>query len=149
MRAIRHGDAHGLGVLRLLLLLLLLPVVRLLRGHVLPLLLRLLEEGLPVPLLLLRPRLEVLLQLLPLVVAPWQLAGRLLMPPAAAKLVRLLLIVGVGLLHVLLRVLRVLLLLLMVVLWILLRILLRRSVLRVCMSRRCMLGIGGSSVASG
>jgi hypothetical protein len=54
-------------VLRLLLLLLLLlPVVRLLRGHVLPLLLRLLEEGLSAALLLLWPWLEVLLQILPL-----------------------------------------------------------------------------------
>ena len=145
MRAIRNGDAHGLGVLRLLLLLLL-PVVCLLRGHVLPLLLRLLEEGLPVPLLLLRPRREVLLQLLPLVVGAWQLAGWLLMPPPAAKLVRLLLVVGVGLLHMLLWMLWML-LLLMVVLLLLLRILLRWSVRHIGMARRCKLGIAAGVVA--
>ena len=130
----------------LLLLLLLLPVVRLLRCHVLPLLLRLLVEGLPVPLLLLQPWREVLLQILPLLMGPWQLAGWLLMPTAAAKLVGLLLVVGVGLLHMLRCVLWML-LLMVVVLLLLLRILLRWSVLHNGMARRCMFGIGASSVA--
>jgi hypothetical protein len=68
------------------------------------------------------------------------------MAPAAAKLVRLLLVMGVGLLHMLLRMrMRMLQMLLGVLL---LRALLRRSVLHVCMARRCTLSIGGSLVAS-
>jgi hypothetical protein len=104
-----------------LLLLLLLPVVRLLWGHVLPGLLRLLIKGLPIALLLLlQPWREELLVLLLLLVVTWR-AKWLLMPPAAIELVRLLLLVlRVGVLCILLLV---------------SHFLLRRSVLRCCIPR--------------
>jgi hypothetical protein len=86
-----------------LLLLLLLPVVCLLRGHVLPLLLGLLVEGLSVPLLLLRPWHKLLLKLLPLLMVTWWRDEWLLMPPPARILVRLLLLLVVRIrLHMLL-----------------------------------------------
>jgi hypothetical protein len=69
------------------------------------------------------------------------------MPAAAAKLVRLLLVMRVGLLHMVLRMRMLLLLMLLWVLW--LCTLLRWSVLHVCINRRCMLGIAGRLVASG